>query len=679
VEARASAAPGAATATTPAPTFPLAEVTATIRAGLEAADPPALAWLTPGERKRLVTFYGSGEFAPRWLDAAGQPSADARAALSLLAGAAAEGLHPAEYRAADLVRAAERLASERAGTGPAPTPGVDRQSTGFPGTSDVGAGSAPARSASPSASDLAAFDADLSAATMRYYQQLHAGRVDPRAIGFKMTAPVDEHDFAVLLAAALAEHRVVEKAGELAPPLVLYRALRRMLARYRAVAANWAGSGLTLPAPVGATVRPGEPYASTAELRGLLVALGDLPAAAPPSPAAVATPAAPTAAASPASASVGASVGSLAAATPTAPSPAPTPGSGVAPAPMAVGAPPDAVPTAATAAEAPAPAVYDGDLVEGVKRFQLRHGLTADGVLGKGTQAALAVPLGWRVRQIELALERLRWAPHLDPSRFLAVNIPMYRLWVWNGIPSNGAPAWGMNVIVGRALDHSTPVFVEQMRTVVFRPYWNVPPSILRGEILPALRRDAGYLDRQAMEVVAGQGDDAPALAFGPESIDLLARGKLRVRQRPGPRNALGLLKFVFPNDDNVYLHSTPSQALFSRSRRDFSHGCVRVEEPAKLAAWALEGQEGWTRERVAAAVAGDRQVRVGLARPIQVVLFYVTAAVMPEDGTVHFAEDIYGHDARLDRALVERARVAAAASTAAATLPTSTPATAAP
>ena len=686
--ARATAAPGAATPAAPAPTFPVAEVTAALRTAVEAADSPALAWLAPAERTRLTAFYAPGGFAPRWLDTAGQPSADARAALGLLAGAGAEGLHPPEYRAADLVRAAERLASGRAGTGPAPTSGEDRQAgmdpaatrgvdpragTSSAATSGVGAGPAPALPA-PLPAELAAFDVELSAATMRYYQQLHAGRVDPRAIGFKMTAPVDEHDFAVLLGAALAEHRVVEKAAELAPPLVLYRALRRMLARYRGIASSWAGSGLALPAPVGATVRPGEPYAASAELRALLVALGDLPAAAPPPPAAVAPTAVPTPAAAPAGASIGASAGTPATAASTAPAsgttPVPAPSPGVAP---------DASPSAPAAAETPAPAVYDGDLIEGVKRFQLRHGLTGDGVLGKGTQAALAVPLAWRVRQIELALERLRWAPHLDPSRFLAVNIPMYRLWVWNGIPSNGAPAWGMNVIVGRALDHSTPVFVEQMRSVVFRPYWNVPPSILRGEILPALRRDPGYLARQNMEVVAGQGDDAPALAFGPESIDLLAQGKLRVRQRPGPRNALGLLKFVFPNDDNIYLHSTPSQALFSRSRRDFSHGCVRVEEPAKLAAWALEGQEGWTRERVAAAVAGDRQVRVGLARPIQVVLFYVTAAVMPEDGTVHFAEDIYGHDARLDRALVERARKAAAASTAAATLPTSPPAAAAP
>ncbi len=588
-----------APAATPAPAVPAIdvgpEVTAALRVALEKTDDPAFAWLAPAERQRLVALYTPGAFKPLWVDAGGRPNADARAALGLIAGAATEGLDPAEYRAATIARAAARLDA-------APPP-------------------APA--------EIAAFDSGLSAATMRYLQQLHAGRVDPRKIGFKMTAPVDEHDFAALLTTALAQHRVVETAAELTPPLVLYRALRAMLGRYRQLAAD---STLTAPTPLGRAVKPGEPYPEADALRRLLVALGDLPASGAPAPTAPAAPApvaAPTAA-------------GLAAAAPTAAASA-------------------ALTPALASPTPPAPVRYEGALVDGVKHFQLRHGLEEDGVLGKGTQAAIAVPLTRRVRQIELALERLRWAPHLDPQRFLAVNIPMYRLWVWQGIPSDGAPLWGMNVIVGRALDHSTPIFAEEMKSVVFRPYWNVPPSILRGEILPALRRDSGYLARQNMEVVAGQGDESPALAWTPASLPLLEKGKLRVRQRPGPRNALGLVKFVFPNADNIYLHSTPSQALFSRSRRDFSHGCVRVEDPVKLAEWALQGQEGWSRERILKAVNGDRQVRVSLARPIQVLLFYITAVVMPEDRTARFAEDIYGHDGRLDKALVERAKRATA------------------
>jgi murein L,D-transpeptidase YcbB/YkuD len=297
-------------------------------------------------------------------------------------------------------------------------------------------------------------------------------------------------------------------------------------------------------------------------------------------------------------------------------------------------------------------ATYEGTLVEGVKRFQVRHGLESDGILGKRTLEVLSVPLSRRIRQIELALERLRWLPHLGDQRLIAINIPMFRLWAWDSIPPSGMPSFGMDVIVGRALNTQTPVFVEQLQEVVFRPYWNVPRSIARHEILPIIERDPGYLRRQDMEIVRGSGDDARAVAGTAENIGLLRQGALRVRQRPGSRNALGLVKFLFPNEENVYMHGTPAQSLFSRNRRDFSHGCVRVEDPAALAAWALADRPEWTEDRIHAAMTGSRSVRVKLVRPIQVILFYTTAAVMPEDGTIHFAEDIYLHDARLDRAL---------------------------
>lgn len=309
-------------------------------------------------------------------------------------------------------------------------------------------------------------------------------------------------------------------------------------------------------------------------------------------------------------------------------------------------------------AETPAPAesaAYEGAIVEGVKRFQIRHGLEGDGVLGKKTQAALRVPLAWRVRQIELALERLRWLPHPGAPRLLVINIPMFHLWAWDTLPPSGTPSLGMDVIVGRALRTQTPVFAEEMREVIFRPYWNVPGSILRHEILPILERDPDYLARQNMEIVRGAGDDARPVEATAENLALLRQGALRVRQRPGPRNALGLVKFVFPNEENVYMHGTPAQELFARSRRDFSHGCVRVEDPVALAEWALRDRPEWSRDRILAAMAGPHSLRVSLMQPIQVILFYATAAVMPEDDTVRFAEDIYGHDARLDRALARR------------------------
>lgn len=301
------------------------------------------------------------------------------------------------------------------------------------------------------------------------------------------------------------------------------------------------------------------------------------------------------------------------------------------------------------------PFVYEGALVDGVKHFQIRHGLEPDGVLGKSTQAAFSVPLATRVRQIELALERLRWLPHLGDQRFIAVNIPMFRLWAWDSIPPDGAPSFDMGVIVGRSLDTQTPVFVEEMRSVIFRPYWNVPSSILRHEILPALDRDSDYLRRENMDIVSGSGDDARPVPVTAENVARLKQGRLRARQRPGPNNALGLVKFVFPNDENVYMHGTPAMQLFSRSRRDFSHGCVRLDDPVRLAEWALNDQAEWTRDRILAAMHGTESRRVNLRKPILVILFYITAVVMPEDDTVRFAEDIYGHDAKLQKAIVGR------------------------
>jgi L,D-transpeptidase YcbB len=305
--------------------------------------------------------------------------------------------------------------------------------------------------------------------------------------------------------------------------------------------------------------------------------------------------------------------------------------------------------------DAPAGEIYGPALVEAVMRFQARHGLAADGVLGRGTVAALLVPLDERVRQIERALERLRWLPHLDGQGLLAVNIPMFRLWGWDTLGPDGVPAFAMDVIVGRALNTRTPVLIAEMRHVIFRPYWNVPRSILRGELLPALARDAGYFARHDLEIVDGERDDSPVVPMSAEAVARLGRGELRVRQRPGPANSLGLVKFEFPNDQSIYMHGTPAPQLFGRARRDFSHGCVRVADPAALAAWVLREEPGWTTERIARAMQAPRPERVALSRPRQVVLYYLTAIVMPETGVVHFAEDVYGHDATLDRALAAR------------------------
>lgn len=308
----------------------------------------------------------------------------------------------------------------------------------------------------------------------------------------------------------------------------------------------------------------------------------------------------------------------------------------------------------ATAPDSASERIYAEPVVSAVARFQRRHGLEPDGVIGPSTQAALAVPLSWRVRQIELALERLRWLPEIDRSPLIAVNIPMYRLWAWRA--GTTEPSLSMNVVVGRAADTSTPVLLAEMAYIVFRPYWNVPVSIARGELLPAFARDPERMARDHFEI-AGGGDTSPAVPVTEEALARVRRGSLGLRQRPGPGNALGLVKFVFPNTHDVYMHDTPAPALFGRSRRDFSHGCIRVEDPVGLAEWALADPVMWPRDKVRAALEGTDNRRVFLPGPVNVLLFYLTAAVMPEDGSIHFAEDIYGHDARLHRVLPAGAR----------------------
>ncbi|MFT3665628.1 L,D-transpeptidase family protein [Piscinibacter sp.] len=246
-----------------------------------------------------------------------------------------------------------------------------------------------------------------------------------------------------------------------------------------------------------------------------------------------------------------------------------------------------------------------------------------------------------RLRQIELSMERLRWLPPLAGRPLVAINIPMFRLWAWDAgaDADRAAPALAMDVIVGRAMRTQTPVFSHQMTHLVFRPYWNVPRSIVRNEILPAIERDPNYLARHDMEVVSGEGE------------------AMRVRQRPGPKNSLGLVKFIFPNEASVYLHGTPSREMFSRSRRDFSHGCVRVADPPALAQWLLRDQPAWTREAIDAAMNGARTQQVNLGAPVPVLLYYLTAMVSPDDGQLRFADDIYRHDAALEKRLAARRR----------------------
>jgi murein L,D-transpeptidase YcbB/YkuD len=295
--------------------------------------------------------------------------------------------------------------------------------------------------------------------------------------------------------------------------------------------------------------------------------------------------------------------------------------------------------------------IYQEPLVEAVKRFQDRHGLMADGRLGAQTVKELNTPLSARIEQLRLTLERWRWLPHEFPLPPLVVNIPEFRL---RAFDANHQTVLSMNVIVGKALRHETPVFQKDMQYVVFRPYWNVPQSIQRSEIVPAIQRNRNYVADKNYEVTTHNGQVVTSGAIDDEVLEQLRTGKLAVRQKPGPTNALGLVKLIFPNEYNVYLHSTPSQQLFSRSRRDFSHGCIRVEKPDELSAWALRDLPEWNLEKVRAAMQqGKDNQQVNLPKPIPVLILYGTA-VINDYGAVHFYDDIYGHDADLRKALAK-------------------------
>jgi len=296
--------------------------------------------------------------------------------------------------------------------------------------------------------------------------------------------------------------------------------------------------------------------------------------------------------------------------------------------------------------------LYQGPLVDAVKNFQRRHGITSDGVLGTQTIRQLNTPLRDRVEQLRLTLERWRWVSSDFPQPPVVVNIPEFRL---RAFDKDGRVVLSTNVVVGKAYRHETPVFEDEMQYVVFRPYWNVPPGIQRSEIVPAIRRDRDYLSKNNYEAISPDGTIITSGKISDEVLQQLSVGKLTVRQKPGPANALGLVKLIFPNANYVYLHSTPSQQLFSQSRRDFSHGCIRVENAPGLAAWSLAANEqGWTLEKVVKVMEGtEDNVQVNLARSIPVLILYATA-VIDEDGTTHFFDDIYGLDADLAKALAK-------------------------
>ena len=275
-------------------------------------------------------------------------------------------------------------------------------------------------------------------------------------------------------------------------------------------------------------------------------------------------------------------------------------------------------------ASADTSAIYNTELVEAVRQFQRRHGLKEHGIINATFIAALNTPLKDRIRQMLINMERIRWLPKEPPGKFILANIPEYKLRVFE----NSEKVMDMDIIVGKAAN-KTIIFNDQLQYLVFSPYWNVPSSIVRNEILPAMNRNSAYLRSKNMEITGYSG------------------GLPSIRQRPGGSNSLGLVKFIFPNDYNIYFHDTPTKALFREESRAFSHGCIRLSDPVKLASYLLKDQSSWTPDKIKKAMNKGEESYVRLKAPVPVVITYFTAWI-DRDGLLNFRNDVYGHDERM-------------------------------
>jgi murein L,D-transpeptidase YcbB/YkuD len=285
---------------------------------------------------------------------------------------------------------------------------------------------------------------------------------------------------------------------------------------------------------------------------------------------------------------------------------------------------------------------YDTTKPDGIKAFQEHHGLKVTGTLDPATKAAIAVPIEERIRQVEVNLERWRWMPDDFGQRHFMVNIPLYHVYA----REDGKVVRDIRVVVGKP-GNNTPIFSELMTTVVFSPYWNIPDSIVEGETAPAMARNPAYLAKNRIEILrvgaSGSSKVDPADVNWDDPAELK---QLAFRQLPGPSNALGHVKFLFPNVHNVYLHDSPADELFGRTGRAFSHGCVRVEEPETLAKYVLRDQPEWTEEKIFAAMKSGNEQHVALKEKIPVHIVYFTTWVDDKNG-LHFQPDIYGYDAK--------------------------------
>jgi murein L,D-transpeptidase YcbB/YkuD len=502
---------------------------------------------------------------------------------------------------------------------------------------------AAARDDSDAAADsVAQFDTAMTICVMRYISDLRIGRVNPQHFNFDIDVADKKYNLAEFVSDnAVDATDVPALIRKVEPDSDQYRATEAALARYLDLA-NLQAAAAAPPLPqvektgVGVT---GE-YSATGQLLARLQLEGDAPGDYPYHAAKAPQP------------------------EPQAAKPATKPRFGsrtiaranrflrhATPIPVSETAVPPVAPPAFTSPHLPP--VYTTALADAVKSYQHRHGLQEDGRLTPETVKSLNVPLTERVIQLQDSLERWRWLPNQYVNAPLMVNLPEF---VLRGYNPQHQLDFTMKVVVGKVVgDHDTPVFAHMMRYLIFRPYWSVPHDIVEKELMPHIRASGvGYLASKNFEVTDSKGK--VLTTFTAKQVE---HGGLQVREKPGPKNSLGLVKFMFPNQYDIYLHSTPQPELFSRSRRDFSHGCIRVQKPEDLAVWVLAnsntsgGKTGdWDIDRVHDSMTtGPDNYALSLKNPIPIVIFYATG-IVAEDGQTHFFDDLYGYDQALQEVL---------------------------
>lgn len=443
----------------------------------------------------------------------------------------------------------------------------------------------------------------LTAALLRYGSDLALGRpAIARQIDADWTVSPRTLDVVGIVLAAVADKQLAALPVRLAPPHAEYARLKAMLQRYRKIAAE----GRLQPLAPDMALNLGQASPGLAALRDNLRVLGDL----------ADQPAGSGNVFAEDLANADAEFKDRHAAQPE---------------------------RAADGAEAAVIDTYDAGLADAVRRFESRHGLNPDGLPDPAMIAAMNLSAQARADQLALNLERWRWLPAEFGTPHIFVNIPGFSLQVRG---ANATVPLKMRVIVGKGAN-PTPIFSDSMTKLVFSPYWNIPQSIEVKEMLPLISKDSNYLNKNDIEVV--RIVDGRAQVVDPVSIDwanATDAGDFQLRQRPGGDNALGFVKFLFPNRHQVYLHDTPSDNLFNKLTRDLSHGCVRLEQPVELAAYVLRDQPEWTAARIQAAMHAGKEEHVALTTPIAVHLVYLTARV-DEDGVPQFFDDVYGYDGK--------------------------------